>query len=920
MKHLITDIIPLIYKLYIKLDLNGIQFNGENIITFNCIKESNIIQFHSLDLAIESIFLDNNQIQLNQYLTYDSENDINTIKLTSNLQIGEHVLKIIFSGKYSQGAGLVKNINHSKNIILFFTRFEPNFSRKAFPCWDEPNFKVKYNMIIEINDPSYQVLFNTDPIKKTTNNLLTKYTFEETVPMPTYVMSFMVGKFYFIEQKTKNNVSLRVYIPSDRPNANHLGSIALNYGIKIMDFCSEYFNSPYPFNKLDFVPIDNVDAKGMENYGLIFYDLPFLLFDKSKSTIDHLIGIVMVIAHEIAHQWFGNLVTMSKWNELWLKESFAKFFEYFIIDHICPEWDIKSRFIKNLFRTFEFDSIELKSVTIHNIDNKQIMQIYDDITYFKGATVLFMIQDYIGKETFKKSIQQYLNKYKFANTTVSYFINSLTENLNDEQKINIESIIKTYTENKGTPIIKFNNNEINIIPFNTRKIINNIIKNNQPYQNDKNRWTIPLKINNLTDNLTGNFTFAIINKGKYTYKYSEFIKTTEQNNNNHNNITNSVSNLVDKALDQNIQQNIQQNIRQNNLLYTTINDKSVGYYRICYSNDQFMQIIANIKNMSNNELMSILSDVYVLSTYNLCSFKYFIAYCLRLIEYLMTIHDPFKHNFYLITSIYSYINNINSFFNEKYIKNIYEQSYIDNAKKNYQFTLKNQLNLLIKHLTKIFDVFNIDNYVKNDLFSNEKVLYNSLLLFLLQINKSNSEPVISYLIQNKLFSISGDLNTIIIKYVIQKNDFKKLIEIKEIYPDMEEIIISSLKYTKNKKMIKKILDLYLVDKIIHLTFNEITQLLAGNKYFLQVFSEYFVDKYDEFNKIIPLDSKGFTRILMSLILNQNNPELIERILRKLELANNKHYAIKLTQSKNILFNKLFVKINMIKLLNEIKQK
>lgn len=915
MKHLITDIIPIKYNLTINLDLKGTQFNGENIIEIKCINETNIIQFHSLDLAIKLITLNNNQINLMQFLTYDKENDINTIKLNEKLIVGNHTLKIIFNGIYSQGAGLVKNINHNKNRTLFFTRFEPNFSRKAFPCWDEPNFKVKYNMSIQVNDPSYQVLFNTDPIKTThinENNII--YSFKETVPMPTYVMSFMVGKFYFVENYTKNNVRLRVYIPSDCLNSNHLGLIALTYGIKIMDFCAEYFNSPYPFNKLDFIPIDNVDAKGMENYGLIFYDLPYLLFDKQSSTIDHLIGIVMVIAHEIAHQWFGNLVTMSKWNELWLKESFAKFFEYYIVDKICPEWDIKSRYVKNLFRTFDFDSIALKSVTIDNIENKQIMQIYDDITYFKGATVLFMIQDYIGEEKFKISIQNYLNKYKFANTTVNYFINSLTEQLNNEQKIHIESIIKTYTENKGTPIVKFNDNNIQIIPFNTRKIINNIVKNKQLYQNNKNIWTIPIKFDNLETEKNDDYIFSIISKGKYTYEIKELIK----NYNSTQNETNIVNNLVDKALDQEIQsaQSVQ-SAQSTNTEFKPINNKSVGYYRFCYSNEQFIKLINSIKNINDYELMSILNDTYVLSTYNLCPFKYFIVYCLKLMEHLTTINDPYKHNFYLITSVHSYINNINSFFDEQAVKNIYEQSYINNAKEIYQTILKKQLKKLINHLTTVFDVFNINKYINNDLFS-DKIQYNSLLLFLLRINGSKSESVILHLINNKLFNLSGDLNAIIIKYIIQKNDFRKLIELKEFYPNMDEIIVSSLKYTKNKKLIKKILDLYFIKKTVHLTFDEITQLLSGNKYFLRVFSEYFVDKYEEFKKIIPLDSKGFTRILTSLIHNQTNPELIERILNKLESSDNKQYAIKLTQSKNILFNKLFVKINVIKLLNEIK--
>ena len=890
MKHLSEIILPLKYNLNISLDLNGQDFYGENIIILNCIKKTNVIEFHSFELIIQTIILNNNLIDITKNLTYDKENDINTIYLSDNniLDIGTHELKITFSGQYTAGSGLVKNINSKKgDRTLFFTRFEPNHARKVFPCWDEPNFKVKYNMSIEINDSSYLVLFNTDPIKQLDkrnkyNEISTIYYFQETVPMSTYVMSFMIGKFYFIESYTDNNIRLRVYIPLDRPNEEHTGQLSLDYGIKIMNFITNYYQSPYPFNKLDFIPIDNVDAKGMENYGLIFYDLPFLLFDKSTSTIEHMIGTVNVIAHEIAHQWFGNLVTMNKWNELWLKESFAKFFEYFIIENICPEWDVKSIYIKNLFKTFDFDSIALKSVSIESIKNKQIMQIYDDITYFKGATLLFMIQDYIGKEHFKQSLQKYLNKYKFGTITVNNLIESLIELLDEKQKIYIESIIKTFTTNKGTPIIKFDENNIYVLAFNTRKIIYNIINNKTPLLVEKNKWTIPIKYN-VKNSLTD--SYFIIEKGKKNYSINDIDIDQDKNNNELNSIN-------------------------------IINNKSIGYYRICYTEKQINEIIKNIHNIDHHQQMSIFNDLYITGIYNLCSIKYWITYCFELIKYLITINDPYKHNYYLISTIYSYINNIKLFFDESSVKNIYDQNIINQTNNTYTITLDKILKLLIKHLTIIFDVFNIDNYLKNDLFSN-KIQYNSLLLFLLEINESKSDIVINYLIDNKLFNISGDLNKIIIKYIVKNNNIKKLIELKETFPDMDDIIISSLKYTSNNKIIKKMLNSFFIDKTVNLTFDQIIQLINKNTYFVANFTNYFINDYDNYLNIIPLDSKGFTRILNSIILHQTDPSIIEKILNKLESIDNTQYEIKLLQSKNILFNKIFTKINLIKLLNNL---
>jgi hypothetical protein len=884
MKYLNEYILPQKYNIHMILDLNGNEFNGENNIEVECIKNTNIIQFHSLELKIESIELDQTVITINkQNMFYDKENDINTIILENNINIGKHTIKIKFSGEYSTVTGMAKYYNQDKNRTLFLTRCEPNFTRKIFPCWDEPSFKVKYNMTIQINDPSYVVLFNSDPIniKKTHNNTII-YQFQETVPMPTYVMSFIIGKFYFVEAYTKNNVRVRVYIPSDIPETNKVGDFALSYGVKIMNFITEYYNAPYPFNKMDFVPIDNADAKGMENYGLVFYDLPFLLFDKSTSTIDHMIGIVLVIAHEIAHQWFGNLVTMNKWNELWLKESFAKFFEYYIVDHLCPEWRIRSNFIKGLFRTFDFDSVALNSVKVDKIMNKQMIHIYDDVTYFKGATMLFMIQDIIGKEQFKICLQNYLNKYKFSTTTVNDFINCLIENLNETQKVHIESIIKTYTTNKGTPIIKFNNNTISVVPFNSRKIINNIIKNKEPLNSYTNKWTIPIKFDNSDKD------YVIISDGKKKYEINDIINYNNVSNHNHNISINNID---------------------------IVNDKSIGYYRICYTKEQFTDIINDIKNINDYQLMSIFNDLFILSVYNLSDIKYWIIYTYELVKHLTSINNPYKFNHIMVTTIYNQINNIKGFFSEKLVKNIYSQKQLSKANNNYDITLKKINKKLIKHLNNIFDAFNTQLFINNNFFS-DNISYNSILLFLLEINEEKSRHIIEYFITNKLFNISGDINRIIVKHLIKQNNTQKIIELKDTQLDLSDIIISSIKYTSNKKLIDLIINLYF-EKKIQLSFSDISQFISSNKYFADKFTENFISKYDIMTQILPVISKGFTRILISMILHQTDPNIIDNLLTKFESVGNKEYSIKLNQSKNILFNKIFMKINLVKLLSEL---
>jgi hypothetical protein len=904
MKYLSEKILPINYNLYINLDIINDCFNGENIIMLNCVESTNLIEFHSLNLNINSISLNNIYIDINKLL-YDTDNDIYSFNTQSNLIIGNHTLIIKFScPTFSVGVGLVKNINKIKNNrTLYFTRFEPNFARKAFPCWDAPNFKVKYNMKIEINDLSYSVLFNTDTVKtEIINNSSIMYYFQETISMSTYVMSFIIGKFYYIESYTDNNIRLRVYIPADIPKSLKVGDFSLMYGIKIMNFISEYYQVPYALNKLDFIPIDNVDAKGMENYGLIFYDLPYILFNKATTTINIMIGIVTVIAHEIAHQWFGNLVTMSKWNELWLKESFAKFFEYFIIDKICPEWNIKSLYIKNLLRTFEFDSIALKSICIDKINNKQISQIYDDITYFKGSNLLFMLQDILGEKYFKERLRIYLDRYKFSVITVDNFINCLTELLTDTEKKYIESIIKTYTTNKGIPIIKMTESDICIIEFNTRKIINNIIKNKPIYNIKKNKWSIPLKINfyNYGKDLLN--TYTILSSGETHYNINEL------NNLITPNILNNKISFKTK---------IEQSINDNKFI-SIINNKSHGYYKFCYNDKQFTEIINNITLISYDQLISIINDLYILGIYNLCPIHYFIIFIFKLIDFLITINDPYKHNYYLISIISKYINNIKSIFDKQYIYNIYPNKFIERSKNIYKIIFEKTFKKLIVHLINIFDIFNIDVYLSNNFFSN-KLQYNKLLLFLLdyEILNPSANSIINHIIDNKLFNISGDLNKIIIKYIIKQNNIEKLLELKQFNEDLYEIIITSLKYTSNNKIIDKIFNNYFINKTINLSHDKIIELLTNNKYFVSICTQYFINNYDDYIKIIPLDSKSFIHILKNIILNQSDPNVIEQLFKKLKSIDSTYFLLILNQSKNLLFNKLFIDINLIKLLNNL---
>ena len=863
MKYLDNKCKPNKYKIYLNIDINNNIFNGSNLIELIILEKTKNIEFHSQNLNIHNIIID--QIQIEKHnLLFDNNNDIVTIKLDNELNIGVYYLNIIFSGIIDDGYGIIKNSN------IIYTRFEPNYARKCFPCWDEPNYKVQYSMSIEINNPTYQVLFNTDPSSSKQNGNQVLYQFLETIPMSTYVSSFIIGQYYYIEKISKHNIRLRVYIPNDINKEDQVGDFALDTGIKALDFITDYYAINFPYNKIDFIPIHNVDVRGMENYGLIFYDSKYLLYNKKSSTIEHLIGTANVIAHELVHQWFGNMVSINKWDELWLKESFAKFFEYFIIDNIYPEWNINSFFVNNLFRTFEFDSISLKPIKIKIKHNKHILQIYDEITYYKGATLLFMLQNYLGNEYFKNCIRNYLIKYKHQSTTSKSFIECLVENLDSNQKEQVNNMIKSFILNKGIPIINLDNQNINIEPFDSKKFIYNIIHNKDIFYNKSNYdWTIPIKLSSTK--------YLICNSNIDSFNIFNLSKQIPINNN-----------------------------------------KLYCYYRIAYNDEQFEQVLTNIDKLSTESHMSIINDLFICGIFKLSDFNYWIKYTSSLLINLNKYNNIVQIDYHLIKYLSVNIFYVSDLLKSDFIKNYYSQLVIDNCQNKFKILILNLFDTLIDKLAMLFKIDDLKTYENIDpLKDNLNKL--KLLFLILDIDNSKSDLIIKYLYDNKKFDLSPDLNKIIFKKKIKNNidNIDIYIGLIDNYNHLIDQIITSFAYIENKKVLNEILNIYFGSNKLNITLSQIHNFINKNNYFAKIFTNYFINNYDNFIQKINLDSKSFIDTIHIIILNLDDIDIIANLFKKLNSIDNTQFIIKLTQSKNILFKRLYQKINLIELLNEI---
>ena len=449
---------PIKYNLYLDIDLNKNEYYGINNIELNIINPTNIIEFHASEFNITQIKLNNNIIN---NIKYDKENQIYTIYLDNILNKNIYNLEIYFNNNISNSDSFMKYINEFKNNrTIYYTRFEPISARKCYPCFDEPIYKIKYNLTIKINDSTYDILFNTDPIsiQKINNDAI--YKFIETIPMSTYVNSFIIGKFNYIEKYSYDNIRIRIYFPKDETNIES-AQFALDCSVKITDFLIDYTQIKYPYNKIDFIGVDNLDAGGCENYGLIYCNMDRLLFDIKTTSCNTKIEIATVIVHELVHMWFGNLVSTKKWNDIWLKEGFARYYENYIISILYPELNIYSRFNYNLLSTLDLNS-SINRTTISKITNiSYIKNIYDSLTYNKGAAILTIIVNYIGIENFRIKIIKYLNKYKFNNTSTSEFLDIILEDLNYNEQLIIKFLINKYLYTNGLPIINSNKN-INI--------------------------------------------------------------------------------------------------------------------------------------------------------------------------------------------------------------------------------------------------------------------------------------------------------------------------------------------------------------------------------------------------------------------------------------------------------------------------
>ncbi|NXD10857.1 LCAP aminopeptidase, partial [Nothocercus nigrocapillus] len=450
-----TDVVPLHYDLDLQPNLTTLKFTGSVKIVVNIIQVTWKIVLHSSGLNITKATITSaggSQAKPVEFLEYPLHDQI-AVMAPEALLVGQnYTLNMEFSANLSDTYYGFYKISYedekSKQRWLAATQFEPLAARSAFPCFDEPAFKATFLIKIK-RDEQLSTLSNM-PKKATTpvTNGIVQDEFFVSLKMSTYLVAFVVGDLKNISRETNGTLVSIYAIPQ---HLNQVG-YALNTTVKLLEFYQKYFLINYPLEKLDLVAIPDFQAGAMENWGLITFRETALLYDNKASSVRDKKVITAVIAHELAHQWFGNLVTMEWWNDLWLNEGFATFMEYFAMEEVFPDLHSDEDFLNLIFKAMVKDSLNSSHPISSAVQSsEQVEEMFDALSYVKGASLLLMLKQYLTKDVFQAGVEIYLHNHSYRSTKSDDLWDSMNEITNGT--LDVKKLMKTWTLHKGFPLV-----------------------------------------------------------------------------------------------------------------------------------------------------------------------------------------------------------------------------------------------------------------------------------------------------------------------------------------------------------------------------------------------------------------------------------------------------------------------------------
>ena len=412
-------VVPRRYDLVLDPDLEAETFSGTETVEVEVREEVDEIVLNAAELDITSGALERDGTRIDVTdVRLDAQTERAHLRLAERAEPGEWSLYLAFDGRLSQrlrGFYRATYVDaHGEKRAIATTQFESTDARRAFPCWDEPDLKAVFGVTLLVDEGILAISNGPELERASFGDGRVRVRFADTMPMSTYLVAFVVGPLDATDPVDVDGVPLRVV---HEPGKDHLTSYALEVGAFCLRFFSDYYGIPYPDAKVDLIAVPDFAQGAMENTGAITFRDNLLLVDPNKATQPELASVADVIAHELAHMWFGNLVTMRWWNGIWLNEAFATFMEVLAVDALRPDWERWTHFLRVRSSALDVDALEsTRPIEYPVISPNDAADMFDTLTYSKGAAVLRMLERYLGAERFRDGIRKYLADHRFGNT------------------------------------------------------------------------------------------------------------------------------------------------------------------------------------------------------------------------------------------------------------------------------------------------------------------------------------------------------------------------------------------------------------------------------------------------------------------------------------------------------------------------
>lgn len=547
--------LPAHYDIWLDLDLETFTFNGRVGVDIEVVESTNALVLNAAEVEMTSAVLSGGASVTD--ISYDEEKEQAILALDTTLEPGSYRLDIEHTGIINdQLRGLYRSVfkdAEGNEHALATSQCQATDARRVFPCWDEPDFKATYKTTMVVPE-GLEAYSNTSELSRTpVDGGKVEFQFDRTMKMSTYLLAFIAGPFEATEPQVVRGTPIRIIVPKGNL---HLTDIAMENAVFCFEYLSDYYGIPYPGDKLDHIAIPDFAAGAMENVGLITYRDAYLVIDPAKASQGELQRSLDVIGHEIAHQWFGNLVTMAWWEGAWLNEAFASFMELKATAAMRPEWKrwlaFQNQEVPWAMGTDQLASTRPIEFEVTHPD--EVDQMFDAITYGKGSAVLHMIDEFVGVENFRRGVGNYLRKHEYSNTVTT----DLWEGLDGASEYPVSQIMDTWVYQRGFPQIDVKRVDGGIELAQRRYLV-------IPDETDTTIWKVPIQ-------LRGSVNGEMFEE-KFLLEKDEDVVP------------------IDGDVD-----------------WLVANAGGFGFYRTSYSDDLFQALLHHVDDLGDNERYALVSD------------------------------------------------------------------------------------------------------------------------------------------------------------------------------------------------------------------------------------------------------------------------------------------------------------------------